>query len=363
MIPLLALPLVLAGATAPTAPPRTVAIYPLQPLGTEQQVVDRLEALLHAEVDKLSAIKLQSRAETLLTIKQTADAATPCSDDACLAKIGVSCNVEKLVYGTVASLGESYVLDLKLIDVRSGLLERRQSASLSGDQSVLIEGIRAVSTQLITPELFVGTLDLKLGKPGAEVFLDGVSVGTTPLAPLDRVTPGKHALKIVLQGYQDFDRFVEVKLGRTTVVNVALSGTSIDATIEAQADATPANVPVLVVAEAPEQPGLLDSPLFVTGALTGGAGLALALIGGGLVVFCHNGYSVEGTREITENGKTYVVVDDERAYNQSLLDGGLLLTSGWSGVGVGAAVLAAGGAFVLWDLLDRPYEVSEAMPR
>jgi len=362
------LPLLLALASAnPQAPAaRSLAIYPLQPLGTEQQVVDQLEALLYGEVAKLPGIRLQTRAETALTIQQTAGAAQPCSDDACLAKFGVACNVDKLVFGTVASLGQSYVLDLKLIDVRSGLLERRQSTPLSGEQAVLIDGIRAATTQLIAPELYVGAIDIKLAKPGAEVFLDGVSVGQTPLATQDRVTPGKHALKIVLQGYRDFDRFVEVRLGRTTVVNVALSGTAIDATIEAQEVAQP-TAPVLVVTEPAKQPSMLDSPLFLTGIFTSGAGLALAAIGGGAVIYRYTLFSFEGTESGGEsqdhNNKDVIVVTDEKKYNNSKLTSDLLLFGGWTGVGIGAAVLLTGSALIVWDVLDRPSEVSESMPQ
>jgi len=366
MTTLLPLLLALAGATAPTTPPRTLAIYPLQPLGTDQEVVERLESMLHAAVAKLPAVKLQPRAETLLTIKQTADAAKPCSDDTCLARIGTACNVEKLVYGTVASLGQAYVLDLKLIDVRTGLLERRQSTSLSGEQAVLIEGIRGVATQLIAPELYLGAIELKLAKPGAEVFVDGVSVGTTPLPPLDRITPGKHALKIVLQGYKDFDRFVEVQLGRTTVVNVALSGTSIDATIEAQQD-TASAAPVLVVTEPPEPPGLFDSPLFLTGVFTGGAGLALVLLGTGSVTYCYTLWdpdvgTADGGPSQDGNNQNVVVVSNERDYNSNRQLGSMALYGGWTAVGLGAAVLLTGGALIAWDLLDRPAEVSESMP-
>lgn len=367
MTSLLPLLLALASATPPAPTARSLAIYPLQPLGTEQQVVDGLEAMLYAEVAKLPAIRLLTRAETTLTIQQTAGAATPCSDDACLAKFGVACNVDKLVFGTVASLGQTYVLDLKLIDVRSGMLERRQSTSLSGEQAVLIEGIRAAATQLIAPDLFIGAIEIKLSKPGAEVYLDGVSVGKTPLAVLDRITPGKHALKIVLQGYRDFDRFVEVRLGRTTVVNVALSGTAIDATIEAH-EVAPQDAPVLVVTEPAKQPSLFDSPLFLTGVFTSGAGLALAAIGGGAVLYRYTlfefkGIDPEGKPSIDGKNDNVIVVIDEADYNQSKLQADLLLFGGWTGVGIGVVVLLTGGALMIWDVLDRPTEVSESMPQ
>jgi hypothetical protein len=366
MTSLLPVLLALASAAPPAPTGRSIAIYPLQPLGTEQQVVDGLEAMLYAEVAKLPAIRLLTRAETTLTIQQTAGAAAPCSDDACLAKVGVACNVDKLVFGTVASLGQSYVLDLKLIDVRSGMLERLQSTSLSGDQTVLIEGIRAAATQLIAPDLYVGAIELKLGKPGAEVFLDGVSVGATPLAVLDRITPGKHALKIVLQGYRDFDRFVEVRLGRTTVVNVALSGTAIDATIEAK-EAAPQPAPVLVVTEPAKQPSLFDSPLFLTGVFTSGAGLALAAIGGGAIIYRYTAFHFDGTTDggVAKDGSKdhVIVVIDQPKYDNSKLNADVLQYGGWFGVGIGAAVLLTGGALMIWDVLDRPTEVSESMPQ
>ena len=369
-----ALSLVLSGllamfAVEATAASRTVAVHPLQPLGTEQEIVDRLEELLRAEVGRLEGVKLQERAITVKAVPQSDEASAGCNTEICLAQIGRACQVDELIFGTVATLGDSYVLDLKLIDVAKKQERRRESTTLSGDQAVLIEGVRGLAIQLVAPELFVGSLELRLEKPGAEVYIDGTLVGSTPLQTVSGITPGKHALKIVLTGFKDFDRFVEVRHDRTTIVNVALSGDTIDATIEAKAGtAEPEDAPVLVVTElAPtnEEPEAnpLESPLFLSGLAVGGAGLLLAAVGVGAAIYEATAFQQQLGSDYTEevNGVSVVREEDEEAYQAAQAEWGdianFLWYGGWSALGVGLATAVTGGALMAWDLLDRPAEV------
>lgn len=363
------------AAPAPPTTARSVAIFPLQPLGTDPQIARRLEDLLYAQVATIRGVTLlkQDVMNAFLVAQQPlCDGST-----ACLVDLGKTSGVQKLVYGTVASLGDAYVLDLKLIDVASAREENRQSVSLSGEQTVLIDGIRAAATQLIAPEQYVGTISLRLDKPGAQVFVDGKLVGTTPLAPITGLEPGKHALKIVLTGYTDFDQFVDVRFERTTLVNISLKGTSIDATVEAIEGPATAAPPVLVEAAggAKPAPGLLESPLFLAGLGTASAG-ALLLVGGGVAMgtssVLFNSFNEAHAADLVEadcpDGKCMVLRSDANKKDfdsdyQTQVEAMLpVWYGGQVGVVLGGTLLLGGGALLLWDLLSRPAEVEPAQP-
>ena len=56
---------------------------------------------------------------------------------------------------------------------------------------------------------------------GANVFVDGKLVGTTPLL-LDSVTPGEHAVRLELDGHRDWVASVNVVAGERRRVAASL---------------------------------------------------------------------------------------------------------------------------------------------
>lgn len=349
---------------------RSVAIYPLQPLGTDPQIVDRIEDLVYAQAKTIKGLRVYSRKALK---KKMAGAGKKCAGDlSCLAALGKKAGMATVVYGTVATLGDSYVLDLKLIRSKNRREMRRQSVSLSGDQSVLINGIRECLTQLVAPEQFVGSLSLRLDKPGAEVYIDGDLVGKTPLKDLGQLSPGKHALKIILSGYTDFDRFIEIHFQRTTIVNVALSGTSINATIEAAASSAQAEggVPVIVVAEDKKaQDQKTDpwaSPLFLSGLGTTVAGAMLLTAGVTAMIIAAGDFAQLNNSNLVgpAEGDPNITVLKAGLSDESLnlfrdwydhANGTWVL--GQSMTWMGVFFVSGGGGLIAWDLLARPQEV------
>ncbi len=83
-----------------------------------------------------------------------------------------------------------------------------------------------------TPD--TGSIAIVSAPSGADVFLDNVYHGTTPLT-LDAVGPGSHALLLRLGGYQDWQSQVTVTAGQTTQISATLAGTPTSTPTEAGA--------------------------------------------------------------------------------------------------------------------------------
>jgi len=201
-----------------TAKPMRVAIYPLLNLGVDDGVATSLLDILRAEVAQLPGVSVLGRP------KAGRLAGGDCKGDAkCLAAAGAKLGADEVVWGTVAGVGEAYSVDLKRVGVHSAREEARVTETLSGAHELLIDTVRAAAYKLLLPDQFVGKVEVDIAEPGVEIFLDGKSAGKSPLrAPIPNVAPGKHAVKIVKVGFADFDRFVDVKFARTTVVRVDL---------------------------------------------------------------------------------------------------------------------------------------------
>jgi hypothetical protein len=96
----------------------------------------------------------------------------------------------------------------------------------------------------------VGAFRFQVNKPGAEVFVDGKSIGLSPLASEIFVDPGDHAVEVRLEGY--------------TTVQMTLTG------VKGQTNDVPVNLvpPVVVVQRAGPNKGVL-----IVGGVLGGVGI------------------------------------------------------------------------------------------
>ncbi len=128
-----------------------------------------------------------------------------CADDAkCLAEKGRKLGVDRIVGGWLQQRGTSYRVAIVHVDAstgeRLGGLEREipiASRRLQKDVAAAAPGLLA-SGQDAT-----GVLEVTTDAPGAEVIVDDVSVGRTPVARV--LKPGKHKVKLKHEGWADQD--------------------------------------------------------------------------------------------------------------------------------------------------------------
>lgn len=68
-----------------------------------------------------------------------------------------------------------------------------------------------------------GWLSIRVSEPGAEVDVDGASIGTSPVPALKRVPTGTHAVHVTKPGFQAFDASANVLADDKAVVDVNLA--------------------------------------------------------------------------------------------------------------------------------------------
>jgi hypothetical protein len=92
------------------------------------------------------------------------------------------------------------------------------------------------SSQVVTatlspiPVATTGWIEVSSKPSGATIYLDGVVKGLTPaqgVKTLDGVTPGDHAVKLQLTGYQDYTTTVSVRADTTSSVTATLTAVSV----------------------------------------------------------------------------------------------------------------------------------------
>lgn len=218
-----------ADAPVPSQDPeealgQKIAVWRFDALGIAPEVVDRLETLFRMELDRLDKVPMPSRRDIDRQIQGEARECT--GEDRCLAAIGKKLGVEVVVTGTVGSLGDAYVLNIKAVDVATAKqLQRIQSDPLRGSPDEMIETVRVAAYKLLAPAQIHGAIQIQTDLVGASVTLDGKSLGKTPLPNQGVVVKqalGNHALRVEAPGYSPFEDQVDVHFQKVSQVVVRL---------------------------------------------------------------------------------------------------------------------------------------------
>lgn len=222
-----------APAPPPAPPPASggrYALFRLDPLGLPSEIVEQLEGILRVElVRAVGAIAPPQAVDKALKNPRYANCT---ADPACLAPLAQELAVQKVVAGSVAGLGDSYVVNLRLVDDKGRELAR-VSETLHGKADQLIQEVRVAVYKLVAPQRLVGAISLLSEVPAAQVTLDEKPVGATPLAgPIDHLPIGEHLLRVSRIGYADFIDRVTVRFEKATEVLVRQQAVTLEARVE-----------------------------------------------------------------------------------------------------------------------------------
>jgi hypothetical protein len=202
---------------------KKIAVWRFDALGIDPEIVQRLETLFRMELDRLDRQPLPSR--TVVEKSVTAAEQNCTGEEKCLTSIGKRLGVDLVVTGTVGSLGDNYVLNIKVVDVATGKSQKIQSDPLRGSPDDLIEGVRVAAYKLLAPDQLHGAVQIQSDIIGADVALDDHEVGKTPLpnqGVIGKLALGKHELRVQAKGYDAFEQDVEVHFQKVSPVLVKL---------------------------------------------------------------------------------------------------------------------------------------------
>jgi hypothetical protein len=203
-----------------------LAVLELEALGMDREPVARLEILFRMELERLAGRPLLTRRQIQRTIQSSRKLRRCAGADGCLAEIGKKLDVDLVVTGTVAALGDSYVINIKAVDVATGkqLPKRIETRPLRGSPDELIEAVRVAAYELLAPAELHGSLMVLSDLVGAEVLLDDELIGVTPLPePVRKLALGTHVIKVTAADYAPFQEEVRVRFQKTTRVIVRLA--------------------------------------------------------------------------------------------------------------------------------------------
>jgi len=203
---------------------RAIAVLDLRARGLEPTIAEQVTDLVLKEVDRTGLFRTVSQEEIRRMLEhEQQKLMLGCEETSCLAEIGGALGVDMLLAGGVGKIGETFVVTLKLIDVVKVEVIHREERMASGKEDALVQISRQAARALLRPimEEESGLVELVCAEEGAEVYIDDVMVGTTPLEAR-KIPGGYHQIRVVKKRFVAHGREVNVKPRDTQRLEVVL---------------------------------------------------------------------------------------------------------------------------------------------
>lgn len=178
------------------AAPTKVAVLDVATSNVDPALVRTLSEVLTAEVQQSGAFAdvISGRDVVEMLQFEQEKQMLGCEDDKCFAEIGGALGVDKLVISHVGRVDETYVVNLKLVDIREVKTERRAYRTVKGKPDLLLGMIREAVAELVgankvtpspavqaeiapTEEPAVGVLPVVLWAAGGVALGTGIAFG------------------------------------------------------------------------------------------------------------------------------------------------------------------------------------------
>ncbi|MDC7226089.1 MAG: PEGA domain-containing protein [Spirochaetales bacterium] len=181
-----------------------IAVPHIEASGTSEIEAETARSMLEIGLVKAGLYTVIANNDIETILEAQAFTLTGCTDDSCAIEIGKLLAADRIVLGELVSLGDQFILNIRLINVSTGRTEKAESISmdsLEGLQDASYQAAYALSNQKYVPgmesgisefgELYVEAPD----KGKHTVYIDGKYKGESPLL-IQEVPFGVHLLQV-----------------------------------------------------------------------------------------------------------------------------------------------------------------------
>lgn len=234
---------------AQTQEKTVLAVITLETTNISENDAVTITNFLQQELFFTGRYKLVERAQVDKALKEHERKYPGVCDLKCAATIGKRLSADKVVLGSVGTLGATYTIQIKMLDIETNEIESMSSIVARGQLSDLPNSLGNLVNRLIIPperiepqveeppeELPKKTIKeerptrltrSKLGKikikvyPYADVLIDGKIIGEIPPIRVQDVVPGKHIIEFVSSRLnKNFTIEVTIKAGESKEIRM-----------------------------------------------------------------------------------------------------------------------------------------------
>jgi hypothetical protein len=201
-----------------------LAVLDLGDKGVGAEVASLLTGVVSNKLTEIGIFEVISREDikNMLTHEQD-KILVGCSDTSCLSEIGGALGVENLIAGEVGLVGQKYVINLQRIDIRNAKVVKRAERQFKGSRERLLEEVANATYKVVEDilEARSGTVLLSVSEEGADISVDGKTIGVSPMDKLS-LPAGPRDFRISKKGFIFWARTVQVKPGDIQMVEASL---------------------------------------------------------------------------------------------------------------------------------------------
>ncbi len=197
--------------------PRLLVVPLKAKKGLDQDEADMLTDLLAIEIHKSGKFVILNREDmkAILTEKEF-EVAMRCDDNVCLLNNVKDLSVNKIIAGSIGTLGKKFIISIRLIN-QDGHNERMEKHICECSLEELDKSIERLSYKFLeyTEEKSQhsdGSIKIDSKPPFARIFIDDRATGVTPNT-VRGLESGAYNIDIKKDGYKLWSKSAEVKLG------------------------------------------------------------------------------------------------------------------------------------------------------
>lgn len=195
--------------TLETAKPKTnIALMEFAGRGLSETEVAVISDRIRLELKNTKVFNVLEREMMNAILKEQSFQQTGCTESECLVEVGQLLAVEKMVGGSISKVGNLFVIEARIIDVKTGQIDYNVAEDYSGPIELLLVNVtKKVARRLaglepavaITPTpVYTGQADLIINSTpeGGVVYFDGTPLNQMTPSTFKGMPAGQHKIRV-----------------------------------------------------------------------------------------------------------------------------------------------------------------------
>ena len=202
-----------------------IAVMDFTSSGLEKEIAETLTDVVTVELKQFENLTIISRKEISAMLSfEGYKQQVGCEGDTCFAEIGAALGVGYLVVGHVGQVEDTYIITMKVMNIRKARIIGREQEHFVGPADGLLPAARFTMRRVFgTPYKGQGLLKLSINQDEAAVSLNGDDMGLTPELKLpDALESGKYRVEVSKEDFYPVTRDIYVEPARQTQVQLIL---------------------------------------------------------------------------------------------------------------------------------------------
>jgi PEGA domain-containing protein len=145
-----------------------------------------------------------------------------CDGESCLTEIVGALGADLVIKARVSKIEDGYAVSMNAVDAHEAKAISHVTETWKGESIALLELVAPMVDKLLSeaPEKLAGAVDASGARSGSQILIDDQVRGTAPAGQMGGVPIGAHRLRVVLEGYGPFERWIVVKTNEIVTVPV-----------------------------------------------------------------------------------------------------------------------------------------------